>query len=185
MLREHDMKIVLQAVRGLQWGVLSSLIPFLVEALVCPRLHLPEHFQGLPSEMDIESTYRGFAPRGRQASPEQYRPDVLLAIQGEGGPRELTADRPNQPRLFPALNRIRDQTPKFANLLIQLRRTSGVVSVGEALRGGEGENILNCHLHHANWYVRKPVDLGGFLHISKNVDNNIYSFWLTAIKTTA
>lgn len=39
-------------------------------------------------------------------------------------------------------------------------------------------DIQRSYLLHANCYITKPVDLDGFLHVVKNIDN----FWLTVVK---
>jgi len=43
---------------------------------------------------------------------------------------------------------------------------------------GDDEDIRRSYLLHANCYITKPVDLDGFLHIVKSIDN----FWLTVVK---
>lgn len=40
------------------------------------------------------------------------------------------------------------------------------------------EDIQHSYLLHANCYITKPVDLDGFLHIIKSIDN----FWLTVVE---
>lgn len=158
MLHGHDMKTVLQAVRELQWGLLTALVIFLIAALgfyhglllldrsevwVAHTHEVLEHLQDVQSEMEtIESTYRGFALTGKESSLERYRPDVLLAIQDEKSLRELTSDNPSQQRLLPVLNRIIEQKLQFADSIIQLRRSSGLAVTSEALRGGQGERIM-------------------------------------------
>jgi chemotaxis family two-component system response regulator Rcp1 len=39
-------------------------------------------------------------------------------------------------------------------------------------------DILRSYMLHANCYITKPVDLGGFLKVVKSIDN----FWLSVVK---
>lgn len=153
------MKTGLRAIPYLQWGFLATLAVFLTAAFIFYRglslleksedkvVHtheVLEHLQSIESESEaIESAYRGFALTGDEASLNGYREGVLLVARRESALGELTRDNPSQQRDLQALKALIDQKIRFADSIIELRRTSGLAAVSDQLRLRQGDELMS------------------------------------------
>ena len=130
-----------------------------------------EHLESLLSAVqDVETSDRTFVLTDDKRFLEPYRSGVLRVAQEQETIRTLTADNPNQGRRLATLKGLTDQKIQFGDSLIRLRQTKGIEAADA--------DIQRSYLLHANCYITKPVDLDGFLHVVKSIDN----FWLSVVK---
>jgi CheY-like chemotaxis protein len=65
-------------------------------------------------------------------------------------------------------------------VLKEIKMTSSLQSIPVVVltTSASEEDILQSYLIHANCYITKPVDLGGFLKVVRSID----TFWLSIVK---
>jgi EAL domain-containing protein (putative c-di-GMP-specific phosphodiesterase class I)/CHASE3 domain sensor protein len=96
----------------------------------------------LASLQAVESSDRGFAITGDEASLAAHRaggPDALLAL---GALRILTDDNPAQQDQVPALEELVRSKLAFAAAVIELRRRDGSAAAEQLIRDGRGAAIM-------------------------------------------
>jgi diguanylate cyclase (GGDEF)-like protein/PAS domain S-box-containing protein len=102
-----------------------------------------ENLQELLSEVqDVESSYRGFVITGDEGFLAPYRESVLRAKHDDTIIRNLTADSAVQQRRIPTLERLTDQKIQLAETVIALRRTKGFAAAADAIRTGQGQQVM-------------------------------------------
>jgi diguanylate cyclase (GGDEF)-like protein/PAS domain S-box-containing protein len=102
-----------------------------------------ENLEGLLYAMrSIESSNRGFALTDNESSLGSYTSNVSRIGQEETTLRKLTDDNPTQRDHQQVLETLIDRKIRFADLVIELRRTKGSEAAGDAIRSGLGERIM-------------------------------------------
>ena len=82
----------------------------------------------------IDSSTRGFALTGNDAYIATYQTSKLDAQSDEASVRRLTQDNPQQRRQFPALENLLAEKTRFAEGVIDLRRSQGLAAAADAVR---------------------------------------------------
>ena len=103
-----------------------------------------ENLQGLTSAMrSVESSYRGFVLSDEESYFESYRSSIANAQQYETAVRNLTADNPSQQDQLPALEKLIAQKNQYGEMVMSLRRTSGLEAAADSVRAGAGQQIMD------------------------------------------
>ena len=103
-----------------------------------------ENLQNLVTDMaKIESSDRGFAWTGEEASLESYRDGVSSAVRDQAAVRSLTKDNPQQQLALPALEDLMAQQVQFGDRILRLRRSKGLQSAAVAIKSGPGQQIMD------------------------------------------
>src|ERR1700690_4179715 len=91
----------------------------------------------------VESSYRGFLLTGSDSYLDAYHLSISAARRDLVIIRDLTVDNPEQQRRIPVLERLMARKIKYGGAVIALRQTSGLEAAAEAVRGGEGQRIMD------------------------------------------
>ena len=92
----------------------------------------------------VESDNRGFVATGNESYLVNYQHGVWRVHQDEAAIRRLTADSPAQQVLMPNLESLAAQRIARGDVVIGLRRTRGLRAATEAIRSGEGTEIMDA-----------------------------------------
>jgi PAS domain S-box-containing protein len=103
-----------------------------------------ENLQGLTSAIQSsESSYRGFVLSGMESYLESYRSSIANAQQHETAIRNLTVDNPSQQTQLPALEKLIAQKSRYGEMVMRLRRTSGLEAAADSVRTGADQQIMD------------------------------------------
>jgi len=94
----------------------------------------------------IVASVRGFVLTGDETYLERYRASKLSVVLHEASVHRLTADNPEQQRIFSALETLTAERIQRADLNINLRRTQGFAAAEDAIRGQPGEQATTDFL---------------------------------------
>ncbi len=103
-----------------------------------------ENLQGLTSAIqNSEVSYAGFVLSGKESYFESYRSTIANAQQHETVIRNITLDNPSQQGRFPALEKLIAQKNQYGEMVMSLRRTSGLEAAADSVRTGAGQQITD------------------------------------------
>jgi PAS domain S-box-containing protein len=91
----------------------------------------------------IESSNSGFVATGKQSYLETYQTSKLAAAADQEAIAALTADNPLQQSRLPGLAELAAQKIEFSETVIGLRQSQGLDVASEALRNGQGQQIMD------------------------------------------
>ncbi len=102
-----------------------------------------DSFQGLLVAMEAaESSFRGFALTGKEDYVEEFRKAALEGKQHHATAHDLTLDNPEQQRRLRSIEALAAQKVQFGETVIRLRQTAGMDAAAHAVRGGQGQRIM-------------------------------------------
>ncbi len=102
-----------------------------------------ESLQGLISATErVESSYRGFVLTGEESYIRSYRDSLESAQQYETEVRSLTVDNPRQQNQLPQVETLQAEKIQFAEMVIGLRRSTGLEAASDAIRETEPASRL-------------------------------------------
>jgi PAS domain S-box-containing protein len=87
----------------------------------------------------ITSSCRGYVLTGEEAYLESYRASKASAEQSESNIRSLTADNPRQQQTLLDFDQRAAERIKQVEMLIRLRRSSGMAAAAQAMQGEAGQ----------------------------------------------
>jgi PAS domain S-box-containing protein len=103
-----------------------------------------ENLQSLSSTMNrIESNDRGYVLTGRESYVESWRADKLIAEQNVATLGSLTQDNRLQQSRMVDMERLVVAKFQFGETVINLRRAHGFDAAADAIRAGEGQQLMD------------------------------------------
>jgi PAS domain S-box-containing protein len=96
----------------------------------------------LLSMESVQSSSRGFVLTGDDFFLTSYADSVSNARQEEASIRSLTVDNPRQQVRLPRLESLVAKRIEFARQAIALRRTAGFEAAADAVRSGQGQQVM-------------------------------------------
>jgi PAS domain S-box-containing protein len=103
-----------------------------------------ENLQDLLSANQIaESSFRDFVFTGNEQSLQTYRDSIVRSQLKETFVRNLTVDNPSQQLQASTLEGLAAQMMRYADTVIELRRTRGLEAATGSIRSGEGQRMMS------------------------------------------
>ena len=91
----------------------------------------------------IESSNRGYVLTAEPSYLKTYQASQRTAIADQAAIAELTADNARQQSRLPALAELAAKKVQFSEMVIGLRQSQGLEAASEALRTGQGQQIMD------------------------------------------